>query len=149
MSVEVYRDGLSLQTDAGSKMRVTKTREGHVVEHFVVGGKPKVFVTLRGTHYCAHGNTVAEAVADALWKDPAKRPSLETLKARIQKAGKNRKITLLEFRTLTGACAEGCRVALARAGLTGEPMTAYDIRDKVSREWGNKLLQVLEWTDKR
>jgi hypothetical protein len=36
-------------------------------------------------------------------------------------------------------------VALQRAGLSGSPMTAEDIKNKVSNEWGTKLLHILEW----
>lgn len=143
----MYRDGITEIID-DSGIRVCKTREGHVVEAYKIRGVPRFFVTLRGTHYCAHGSSVAEAVTDAVWKDPTKRPSLEALKQEIQAKGKQRKISLQEFRLLTGACAEGCRVAIQRAGVSGEPMTAFDIREKVSKEWGDKLLQILEW-DKR
>ena len=89
----------------------------------------------------------SEALAEKMpeWKDPEKRPTLDALRETIRKAGKRRKITLAEFRLLTGACAEGCRQALRRAGLDGKPMTAFDIRDKVSREWGDKLLRILDW----
>jgi hypothetical protein len=141
----MYRDGVEETIDTGFGIRVTKTRDGHVVETYRVNGVTKHFVTLSGSAYCSHGNTVAEAVADALWKDPAKRPSLESLVEEIRKAGKRRLISLREFRYLTGACAEGCRIAMARAKVSGEPMTAYDIRDKVSKEWGGKLLRILGW----
>ena len=144
--IQLYRDGVTENIDEPG-VRVTTTRAGHTVERYKVNGVPKYFVTLKDSHFCAHGNTVAEAVADALWKDPSKRPSLEVLKARIQKAGKKRKITLQEFRILTGACKEGCRVALERAGLSGSPMTAFDIRDQVSNEWGTKLLNILGWNE--
>ena len=139
----LYRDGVETKIDG--PVKVSKTRDGHTVEAFASDGKPGYFVTLAGSHYCAHGTTVAEAVADALWKDPAKRPSLEALAAEIKAAGKARKISLPEFRLLTGACAEGCRVAIARAKVSGAPMTAYEIRDVVDKSWGNKLLQVLGW----
>lgn len=143
----LYRDGLEMNIDPGFGIRVSKTRDGHTVESFKVEGVRKYFVTLKGSHYCAHGNTVAEAVADALWKDPAKRPSLERLAETIREAGEKRKISLAEFRLLTGACAEGCRIAIKRAGVSGKPMTAFDIRDKVSKDWGDKLLRVLGWKD--
>jgi hypothetical protein len=146
MSV-LYRDGLEMYIDPGFGIRVSKTRDGHTVESFKVGGARKYFVTLKDSPHCAHGNTVAEAVADALWKDPARRPSLEGLAETIRKAGKKRKISLSEFRLLTGACAEGCRIAIERAGVSGKPMTAFGIRDKVSKEWGGKLLRVLGWED--
>ena len=138
-----YRDGVETKFDR--PIRVYKTRDGHTVECFTYKNERTYFVTLKGTHWCAHGRTVAEAVADAKWKDPEKRPTMDALREQIQKAGKKRKISLAEFRLLTGACAEGCRQALQRASLDGKPMTAFDIRDKVSREWGDKLLRILDW----
>lgn len=137
-----YRDGLELEIE--SKPKVYKTREGHVVEEYISEGKKGFFVTLKGLPFCAHGSTLAEAVTDALWKDESKRPSLEELKAEIQEVGEDRKITLNEFRILTGACLEGCRVALKRAGLDGSPMKAHDVY-KYFPEWGGKLLDVLEF----
>ena len=142
--MKIYRDGLEETIDPLG-ITTTKTREGHVVEKYSSNGKPKFFVTLATTHFCAHGNTVAEAITDALWKDPAKRPSIDALTAEIKTAGKTRKISLTEFRLLTGACSKGCLVALERAKVSGEPMTAFDIRDKVNRDWGNKLLRILDW----
>jgi len=141
----MYRDGIEMNIDPAFGIKVSKTRNGHAVESFKVDGVRKYFVTLKDSPYCAHGSTVAEAVADALWKDPAKRPSLEGLAETIREAGKARKISLPEFRLLTGACSEGCRVAIKRAGVSGKPMTAFDIRDKVSKDWGDKLLSVLGW----
>lgn len=140
----LYRDNVEERIDPGG-VKVSTTREGHVVESYSVDGKPKFFVTLAGTHFCAHGTTVAEAITDALWKNPDKRPNIDALAAEINAAGKTRKISLNEFRVLTGACREGCRVALERAKCDGSPMTAFDIRDKVSRDWGDKLLQILGW----
>ena len=140
----IYRDGLRETIDARG-IRVSRTREGHVVERYWVNGVPKFFVTLAGSHWCAHGESIANAVADALWKDPEQRPSMELLRAKIQKAGHKYKISLNEFRLLTGACREGCLSALKAAGLPNISMTAADIRDKISREWGNKLISILGW----
>lgn len=144
----MYRDGISVNIDPGYGIRVSRTRDGHVVEAYKVDGKRKYFVTLKGSFYCAHGDTVADAVADALWKDPEKRPDAEALAEEIRAAGKGRKITLREFRLLTGACAEGCREALEKAGITERSMTAYGIRDRISRTWGEKLLRILGWPEK-
>jgi hypothetical protein len=146
--MKIYRDGVEETIDE-TGIKVSKTRQGHVVETYYVSGVPKYFVTLAGTHYCAHGATVAEAITDAVWKDPSKRPSLEELKKTIQQEGHARKISLAEFRLLTGACKEGCRIAIERAKHDGSPMTAYDIRDKISKDWGGKLLQILEWPENR
>lgn len=143
--INIYRDGVAMGIDADKGIKVHRTREGHVVETYHVDGVPAYFVTLKDSAFCAHGATVAEAVTDAEWKDPSKRPSREALVKEIQTAGKKRPISLSEFRLLTGACQEGCRLAITRAKVSGGPMTAFDIRDKVNREWGNKLIQLLGW----
>jgi len=143
---KIYRDGLE-ELVAGP-IRLTETSDGHTIESYKLSdGKRRFFATLAGTHWCAHGDTVASAVADAIWKDPAKRPSMESLVDSIKGDGKTRKITLNEFRLLTGACLTGCRDALAKAGRDDSPMTAKEIRDVVSKEWGNKLISVLGWAD--
>ena len=141
-----YRDGLEESITGPIRRRVTS--DGHTIESYkLANGKRRFFATLAGSHWCAHGTTVAEAVADAIWKDPERRPSMESLVQAINKDGKARKITLNEFRVLTGACLTGCRSALAKVGRDETPMTATDIRDIVSREWGDKLLSVLGWTE--
>lgn len=144
---KIYRDGLE-EIFIGV-IKVHTTQEGHIIESYrLSNGKRRFFATLAGTHWCAHGNTIAQAVADALWKDPANRPSREAIVDEIKKAGKKRKITLNEFREITGACLEGCRAALATSGVKEEPMTAFDVRDKVSKEWGNQLISALGWEKK-
>lgn len=145
---KIYRDGL--EEDVSGPIRVTATMDGHTIESYKLSnGKRRFFATLSGTHWCAHGDTVADAVADALFKDPKQRPSINSLVQSINADGKKRKITLSEFRVLTGACLVGCKTALDRAGRDGSPMTAIDIRDVVSRDWGNKLLAVLGWEGKK
>lgn len=143
--INLYRDGLNERVD--SLPVVSTNREGHTIESYCVDKKPRFFVTLKDSHWCAHGSSVAEAVADAIWKDPARRPPLEKIKSEIVEHGTSRLISLNEFRLLTGACSEGCRVALARAGLDGSPMTAKSIRDSVSQEWGSKLISILGWEE--
>lgn len=140
---KLYRDGLE-ETIMGP-IKVSKTSDGHTIERYMLAnGKKRFFATLAGTHWCAHGDTIANAVADALWKDPERRPDMQTLKESV-KGNLKHKFTLNEFRLLTGACLVGCRSALAQVGRDDSPMTAFDIRDVVSREWGNKLISVLEW----
>lgn len=141
---KIYRDGL--EEEILGSVKVLQTLEGHTVEKYkLTTGKYRYFVTLSGTHWCAHGDSIAQAISDSVWKDPKQRPSLESLKAEIQEAGKDRKITLNEFRVLTGACLVGCREALKQAGRDETPLTAFEIRDKVSKEWGEKLIEILEW----
>jgi hypothetical protein len=139
-----YRDGL--EEDITGRIRVSVTSDGNVVEAYrLASGGKRFFVTLSGGHWCAHGDTVADAVSDAIFKDPDRRPSLDSLVQSIRSAGRKRKITLSEFRMLTGACLVGCKTALERAGRDGSPMTAKEIRDVVSADWGNKLIRVLKW----
>ena len=143
---KIYRDGL--EEDITGQIKVIVTSDGHVIESYKdANGKRRYFATISGMHWCAHGNSIAAAVADALFKDPTKRPSIDALKDEIRKSGKTRKITLNEFRILTGACLAGCRSALEKAGRDDSPLTAFDIRDHVSMDWGRKLLSVLEWCD--
>lgn len=143
----IYRDGL--EEEVIGPIRVSATSDGHVIERYKLSnGTRRYFATLAGTYWCAHGDTIAEAVADAIFKDPAQRPSLESLAKEIRAEGKSRKVTLSEFRMLTGACLTGCKSALERAGRDTKPMTAFEIRDIVSREWGEKLIRVIGWEDK-
>jgi hypothetical protein len=143
---KVYRDGLE-ETVVGP-ISVEVTSDGHTVESYrLSNGKRRFFATLVGTHWCAHGDTVANAIADALWKDPTRRPSMQALLQSIKSEGPTHKFTLNEFRLLTGACLTGCRDALSKSGRDESPMVATDIRDVVSFEWGNKLLSVLGWQE--
>lgn len=141
-----YRDGL--QELVVGPVRVHTTLDGHTIESYKLSdGTKRFFATLAGTHWCAHGDSVASAIADAIWKDPVRRPSMESLVESIRADGRSRMITLNEFRLLTGACLVGCRSALASVGRDESPMTAMDIRNIVSADWGNKLLSVLGWKE--
>ena len=110
----------------------------------LASGKKGFFATIAGTHYCAHGETLEQAISDALWKDETKRPSMEQVRDEIKAAGPKRLITKNEFRLLTGACSEGIRIALERAKVKEEPMTAAKIL-KISESWGKQLYSVLGW----
>jgi hypothetical protein len=143
-----YRD--SLEEDIVGEIKVRTTLEGHAVEVYTLAsGEKRYFATISGTHYCAHGMSIADAIGSALWKDPERRPSTESLIASINGDGRARKIALHEFRLITGACLTGCRTALTRAGKDESPMTADDIRNMVSREWGDKLISMLGWNEVR
>lgn len=145
---KLYRDGLE-ELITGS-IRVSVTSDGHTVESYKLSnGKRRFFATLSGSYWCAHGDTVASAIADALWKDPERRPSMESLVDSVKSEGRSHKFTLNEFRLITGACLTGCRSALSSAKRDESPMTADDIRNVISREWGDKLLSVLGWKEVR
>lgn len=140
----VYRDGI--EEIAISDVTCFKTRAGHVVEHYKTADGDRYFATIKGTHFCAHGNTVAEAVADALWKDEENRPERALLASKIKKQKDTIKITLNEFRHLTGACKTGCMIALKAAGLDKVNPLAFtisEIKEKISPEWGKKLEQII------
>lgn len=143
---KIYRDGIEEQITGSIKVHITS--DGHTVESYkLLSGKHRFFATIAGSHFCAHGDSVASAVADALWKDPERRPSAQSLIESIKSDGIDRKITLNEFRLITGACLVGCRAALSNAGKDESPMNAKDIRDTVSIEWGQKLLSMLGWDE--
>lgn len=141
---KLFRDGL--EEEVAGDIETSVTRDGHTVERYTLAtGETRYFVTLAGTHWCAHGNTIAAAVCDATWKDPERRPSLEALVKQVQDAGREYKITLSEFRVLTGACIEGCRTVMRREGIAEDAaLTATEIK-RISPEWGGKLLSVLGW----
>lgn len=145
-SRKLHRDGL--EEEITGPITVHTTSDGHTIESYKLSsGKRRFFATITGSYFCAHGDSVASAVADALWKDPERRPSAQSLIESIKSDGVDRKITLNEFRLITGACLVGCRTALSQAGKDESPMNAKDIRDTVSREWGNKLISMLGWDE--
>jgi hypothetical protein len=145
---KLFRDGL--EEKIKGPIKVHTTSDDHVIESYrLANGKRRFFATIAGSHWCAHGDTIADAIADALWKDPERRPSVQSLIESIQRDGPTRKITLNEFRLITGACLVGCREALAQAGKGESPLTAKEIRDTVSKEWGNKLISLLEWNKEK
>ena len=142
----LFRDGI--EESIIGKITVRETSEGHIVECYrLADGRKRFFATIAGTHYCAHGNTLANAISDALWKDPLQRPSMESLRDSIKKKGINHMFTLSEFRLLTGACLEGCRSALSKAGKDESPMTVKDICKYVSGDWGKKLISIMGWKE--
>lgn len=142
----LYRDGL--EEKIIGPIRVRQTSDGHIIEIYkLADGTRRFFATLAGTHLSAHGTSIANAVADALWKCPERRPSMEALRESINNEGKTHMFTLNEFRLLTGACLTGCMSALDRVDRDESPMTAKEIREVVSREWGDKLISVLGWKE--
>lgn len=143
MNSYVFRDGFESVLDPKSRVTTRITSDGHVIETWKSQGKRVYFATIANSTYCAHGDTAAQAVADALWKDPAKRPSLEALRDEIKPKIKTRKITLQEFRVLTGACESGCRTFLEKRGLkTSVKMTLAEFLP-IGGEWARKLESVL------
>lgn len=140
----VLRDGIDLPLDRGSRVKARATSDGHVIETWKSNGKRVYFANLVDSVYCAHGDTAAQAIADALWKDPKRRPSLEALIAEIKPVIQTRKITLQEFRLLTGACESGCRAFLSSKGLTTTVKMTLAEFVPIGGDWARKLEQVLK-----
>lgn len=138
---KIYRDGIEHTLDTVVKVQVTS--DGHVIESWLSNGKRVYFANLFNSVYCAHGDTRAQAIGDAIWKDPALRPSLDALVAEIKPKIQTRKITLKEFRLLTGACQSGCEQFLRSKGLgLGVEMTLAEFIP-IGGDWARKLRDVL------
>jgi len=138
----IYRDGIEHALDKGG-VKVRATSDGHVIESWKSNGKRVYFANLYDSVYCSHGDTEAQAIADAIWKDPARRPSLEALVAEIKPELATRKITLKEFRLLTGACESGCRHFLRTHGLAQDVSMTLAEFMPIGGQWAAKLKQVL------
>lgn len=139
----VYRDGTSHSLDKGSKIFVRTTSDGHTIESWRSEGKRVYFANLANSVYCAHGDTSAQAIGNAIWKDPKLRPPLEDLVAEIKPQIKTRKITVREFRLLTGACETGCRDFLVARGMNMSASMTLDEFIPVGGDWARKLKEVL------
>lgn len=139
----ILRDGIEHSLDLGSKISVRTTSDGHVIESWKSKGKRVYFANLFESVYCAHGDTAAQAIGDAIWKDPKRRPSLEALTAEIKPEIKTRKLTVREFRLLTGACESGCRDFLRRYKLELDVTMTLAEFLPIGGDWAKKLERVL------
>ena len=140
---KILRDGLEQIVDDGSKITVSTTPDGHVIESWVSKGKRVFFANLRDSVYCAHGDSIAQAIGDAIWKDPSRRPSMESLVEEIRPAIKTRKINVREFQLLTGACESGCRSFLEDKGMSLSVEMTLDEFMPIGGEWAQKLKSVI------
>jgi len=140
---KIYRDGVEHTLDSGSRVKSRTTPDGHVIESWLSKGKKVFFANLAGSVYCAHGDSEAQAIGDAVWKNPALRPSMDSLVAEIRPIVKTRKITVREFQLLTGACTSGCTHFLSENNLASDTsMTLADFLP-IGGDWARKLAQVL------
>jgi hypothetical protein len=144
MSRVVYRDGIEHTLDLGSKIKSKVTRNGTLVEYWKSGGELVFFATLKDGAYCAHGSTAAGAIRAAEWKDPDKRPEKTKLAKKIKQAGPGRKITVMEFRLLTGACEVGCREFLRQHKLPMTTSMTLDAFKKIGGDWATQLELVIQ-----
>lgn len=138
---KIFRDGVSHQID--SRVSIRTTSDGHVIESWKSNGKRVYFANLFDSVYCAHGGSAAQAIGDAIWKDPKRRPSMEALVEEIKPVIATRKITLNEFRLLTGACESGCRHFLEQRGLKSSVEMTLKEFIPIGGEWALKLKSVL------
>ena len=140
---KIFRDGIEYNLDPGKKVSVRTTPDGHVIESWISNGKRIYFANLFNSVYCAHGDSAAQAIGDAIWKDPARRPSLDALVVEIKPKVDTRKITVNEFRVLTGACESGCKHFLEQHNMSfGVTMTLAEFLP-IGGEWALKLKAVL------
>ncbi len=139
----IYRDGIEYR-DVKSDIKTRVTSDGHIIESWVTNeGKKVYFANLKNSVYCAHGTTAAEAIGEAIWKDPAKRPSLEKLVAKIKPKLNTYKISVTEFRILTGACKTGCDHFLQAHNLSSNVKMTLKEFLPIGGDWAKKLEQVL------
>lgn len=144
MSNTVYRDGVKFPLDSGSQVKTKTTRDGHLVEYWASNGKNVYFVTLKNSVYCAHGDSLPEAIMSATWKDPTKRPDMKKLAKEIAADIENRKINVREFCYLTGACMAGTKQFLEQHNLPiTVSMTIKEFKP-IGGEWATKLEQVIQ-----
>ena len=139
--MEIYRDGITHKVDG--KISVHTTPAGHVIESWETNGKRVYFANLNDSVYCAHGDTPEQAIADAQWKDPKLRPSIEDLVNEIRPIIKTRKINVKEFRLLTGACVIGCRDFLEQKGLPLDIELTVEEFKPIGGEWANTLENII------
>ncbi len=142
--VKFYRDGLNLEAD--DPPRVVQ-RNGHTCEVFKTKDGDMWFVTLEGTHFCAHGESFHDAVIAAKEKQNPGAGKADAIE-RIKTSGK---VNLTDFCLATGACRAGA-IAWAKE-------EAVNIKDEFSvkevltmlnkQSWGDTLREELgnEWCD--
>lgn len=99
------------------------------------------FAEIKGTTLCAHGDTIEEAIEEALYKDKNK-----TLTEADKEKYKNPeyKFSVPTFRRLTGACKTGIDAWLEEKGLDNSiKMTLSEFKRAGGKEWADKLENVI------
>ena len=143
MIKNIYRDGVEGKINGSVKVRTTS--DNHTVESWVdENGKKVYFANLYNSVYCAHGETMAEAISAAIWKDPQRRPSIDALKEEIKVNIETYKISLNEFRLLTGACEYGCKEFLKKHNMKTSVKLTLKEFIPIGGEWAVILRRRLE-----
>ena len=145
--MKYYRDGLTIGACHSPRVVV---REGHTCEVFSTSDGDVWFVTLKDTHFCAHGDSFHDAVIAAKEKQNPGAGRIEAIK-RIQKTGK---VNLNDFCLATGACRAGATAWIKQEGLSVKAeMKVSDVLGRLdktsSRSWGETLREELgdEWNN--
>lgn len=140
--MKLYRDGLTLESD--EPPRIIK-REGHTCEVFKTSDGDMWFVTLKDTHFCAHGDSFHDAVIAAKEKQNPGEAKADALE-RIKTTGL---VTLADFCLATGACRAGAMAWVKQEGLSPKmeikvPDVLKRLGNSSSASWGQTLREELE-----
>ncbi|MDV3965409.1 hypothetical protein CMT53_02670 [Elizabethkingia anophelis] len=90
-----------------------KVDDFNVFEGSFFNSKRKCFVANKGNYY-AHGETLRQAIDDVNFKFLRENFNAEKLISEIKQ---KQKISLSEFRLLTGACSAGCEIFMREKGI--------------------------------
>lgn len=136
-----YRDGLTLESE--EPPRVVQ-RNGHTCEVFKTKDGEMWFVTLEGTHFCAHGESFHDAEIAAKQKQNPGAGKADAIE-RIQKTGL---VTLTDFCLATGACRSGATAWAKEEGISVKSeLKVSDALERLSksssRSWGETLREAL------
>ena len=139
--VKFFRDGLELKIDDPPRIVV---RGGHTCEVFKTNDGDTWFVTLEGTHFCAHGESFQDAVTAAKEKQNPGAGKAEAI-TRVQTSGY---VNLADFCLVTGACRVGATAWAKEEGISlKEKLTIEDALKRLdkssSSSWGQRLREEL------
>jgi hypothetical protein len=130
-----YRDGIALFTEG----EAVEGPNGEIIEIlYNKQGKKSFFVELPGIPACAHGETIEEAIEDAIEKRDGEKPITDEEKQKYQ--AKDFKFSVRIFRKLTRACRSGVDEWLKQRGLDHSvKMTLEELRQAGGGPWAEKL----------
>jgi hypothetical protein len=140
--MQFYRDGLTIEADGPPRV---VQRNGHVCEVFKTADGDMWFVTLEGTHFCAHGESFHDAVVAAKEKQNPGAGKADAIE-RIQKSGL---VSLTDFCLATGACRAGATAWAKEEGISVKTeLKVADVLKRLdkssSRSWGETLREELD-----
>ena len=145
--MKYFRDGLNIEAEEPPRVVV---RDGNTCEVFKTAAGDMWFVTLDGTHYCAHGESFHDAVIAAKEKKNPGAGKAEAIE-RIKKSGM---VNITDFCLATGACRAGATAWIKEEGLSVRAeMKVSDVLKRLeassSGSWGRTLREELhnEWND--